>query len=382
MVGVKRPFIPATLPIAAIDWIALIPAIGAASIAIARYDGMLTLLPQEASLRQLLRTPLTMREAALSSRIEGTDVSIGEVLRSEAGDEPANEAVRQDVEEVVNYRLALEAAEEELKRRPFSLNLVRNIHKVLMTSVRGQNKAPGEFRRVQNYIGRSGAGIEEASFIPPSPEILLKALGEWEIYFHADERNVLVQLAVVHAQFEILHPFLDGNGRIGRILIPLFLHQKGLLKSPTFYLSEYLEEHRSEYIDRLAALHRQSDGWTQWCAFFLEAIKVQSERNVIRVESILKLRESLAVRLSSLTNSSYADVVLDAMFEKPIFNVHSLRERDGMPGRPMMTRLLAALVAGDVLRLVVKGAGRKGNVYSLHQLVRLCEAAPPKHKKV
>ena len=378
----KKPFIPPALPIEAIDWVALIPAIGKASVAIARYDGMLTLIPHEANLRQLLRTPLTMREATLSSRIEGTDVSIGEVLRSEAGDIPVNEAVRQDVEEVVNYRLALEAAEEELTRRPFSLNLVRNIHRVLMTSVRGHNKAPVEFRRVQNYIGRSGAGIEEASFIPPSPEILLKALGEWEIYFHADERNVLVQLAVVHAQFEILHPFLDGNGRIGRILIPLFLHQKGLLKSPTFYLSEYLEEHRSEYIARLAALHRESNGWTAWCAFFLEAIAVQSDRNVTRVESILKLREDLTLRVRSLTHSSYSDVVLDAMFEKPVFNVHSLRERDGMPGRPMMTRLLAALVAGGVLKLVVKGAGRKGNVYSLHQLVKLCEAAPPRQRKV
>jgi Fic family protein len=302
--------------------------------------------------------------------------------RSEAGDEPANEAVRQDVEEVVNYRHALEAAEEELTRRPFSLNLVRNIHKVLMTSVRGHNKAPGEFRRVQNYIGRPGAGIEEASFIPPSPELLLKALGEWEIYFHADERNVLVQLAIVHAQFEILHPFLDGNGRIGRILIPLFLHQKGLLKSPMFYLSEYLEEHRSEYISRLAALHHESDGWTQWCAFFLEAITVQSERNVKRVESILKLREGLTLRLRTLTNSSYSEVLLDAMFDRPIFNIQSMLHRDGMPGRPMMTRLLASLVAGDVLRLVVKGAGRKGNVYSLHQLVRLCEAAPSKRKKL
>jgi Fic family protein len=374
---VLQPFIPEKLPIANIDWASLIPLMSRASFAIARYDGMLTFLPNENALRNLLRTPLTMREATLSSRIEGTQVEVSEVLRSEAGEDPGDEAVRQDVEEVVNYRLALETAEREMVKRPFCLNLLLDVHRVLMTSVRGHNKAPGEFRRVQNYIGRPGATRAEAIFVPPSPDQMKRALGKWESYFHANEKNVLVQLAVVHAQFEILHPFLDGNGRIGRILIPLFLYSKGVLKSPTFYLSEYLEEHRSEYMRRLAALHMDKDGWTKWCAFFLEAVAVQSERNVERVAAILKLYEELRAAVRELTRSTFADVLVETMFETPIFQAGALLG-EGMPQRVMLMKMLGALVEGGVLEILSEGRGRRAAVYSLHSLVTLCETAPRK----
>ena len=372
-----KPAIPQNLPLEGLDWESLIPACGRANRALARFDGILTRLRNP----DLLKTPLTTREAVLSSKIEGTVVTVGEVFRFEAGDEPQQESKRLDIEEIVNYRAALRTAEDELQRRPFSLNLVLRLHKVLLNSVRGYNKAPGSFRRFQNHIGRPGSSIDEAEFVPPSPERLKQALSDWEKYYHSDEKDVLVQLAIIHAQFEFLHPFLDGNGRIGRILIPLFLYNKEILSSPTFYLSEYLEEHRDEYIERLRALGDKPEAWTSWCLFFLNALAIQAERNAAKVTAILELYDRLKMQLVESSNSKYAVPVLDAMFVQPIFHAGSLLAREAMPQRVVLMRLLGSMVEQKVLRILRSASGRRPAVYSLVELVLLCESKTTKRPR-
>ena len=369
-----QPAIPESLPIAHLDWELLIPAMGRANRAISEFSGLLRYLPDAS----LLMSPLAMREAVLSSRIEGTTATVTQVLRFEAGEEAAGEESRRDIEEVVNYRKTLRLAERELHKKPFCLNLLLTLHESLMTSVRGQNKAPGQFRRVQNYIGRHGAPIERAEFIPPSPPVMLSALGEWEKYYHHEDKDTIVQLAIIHAQFEFLHPFLDGNGRLGRILVPLFLFNKGILNTPTFYLSEYLDEHREEYVDRLRELSHSKEAWTRWCLFFLEAVTTQAQWNIDRVQRILHLQQKLRDRMFELTNSRFAIALLDAMFTQPIFQANALSSRKDMPSHVMVTRLLRKLVDDGTLKLLVTGSGRRPSVYSLHELVRLCESRPRK----
>jgi Fic family protein len=369
-----KPAIPEKLPITTLDWAKLIPVIGEANRSVARFDGLLTHMPYP----ELLRAPLLTREAVLSSKIEGTAATSSDVFRFEAGEDPEQPRIRLDVEEIVNYRLALKAAQKELKARPFSLNLLRKLHKVLMLSVRGHNKAPGDFRRFQNYIGRIGASMEEATFIPPSPDKLMAGLDNWERYYHADEKDALVQLALLHAQFEFLHPFLDGNGRIGRILIPVFLFDRKILSTPAFYLSEYLEENRDAYIGHLSELKRGGEAWDRWCVFFVRGISVQAQWNVHRVQSVLKLYERVKERMFAMTSSRAVLPLLDAMFAKPVFQVSAMLKVPGMLQRPQLIVLLDRLVQGKVLRVLTPARGRRGAMYSLHELVKLCDSRPGK----
>jgi Fic family protein len=223
-----KPAKPLPLPIKSIDWSSHIPALGRANRAIARYGAMLTRLPNP----DLLLSPLTVQEAVLSSRIEGTFATMSEVLQFDAGAEPEQESKRLDIEEINRYRQALQLAEQSLQRKPFGLNLLLDMHRTLLKSARGANKMPGAFRREQNYIGSRAGGVETIRFVPPVWESLPEALSNWETYYHEDAPDPIIQLALIHAQFEFLHPFLDGNGRIGRILIPLFLYERGLLPRP------------------------------------------------------------------------------------------------------------------------------------------------------
>jgi Fic family protein len=183
---------------------------------------------------ELLLSPLTTQEAVLSSKIEGTQATFGEVLQFEGGEEPEQESLRLDIQEILNYRTALKAAEVELRKRPFNLNLLLHLHRILLDSVRGRDKGRGRFREIQNWIGRPGSPIQEASYIPPDPAKLQPPLDNWEKYYHAGCPDLLVQLAIVHGQFEIIHPFIDGNGRLGRILIPLFLFERACCRARSF----------------------------------------------------------------------------------------------------------------------------------------------------
>ena len=363
-----KPAIARSLPIKQLRLESLIPLMGRANRAISGYNAMIHRLPAES----LLLAPLSTQEAVLSSRIEGTFATLTEVLQFEAGDEPERETKRHDIEEIINYREALKIAERELKRRPFCLNLILKLHKTLLTSVRGHNKLPGKFRRMQNHIGSRAGGVETIRFTPPAWETLDGSLRNWESYYHMEEPDPLVQLAVIHAQFEFLHPFLDGNGRLGRILIPIFMYEKELLSRPTFYLSAYLEEHREEYIERLHSLESK-DGWMRWCAFFLEGVSVQAERNSHRADEILALYEEQKRRFLARTRSQFAVPLLDAIFRQPIFRGTQLTLEGDQPSRPTLTNLLNDMVTEGALRVSRPGRGRTGQIYVMDDLIEIVE---------
>lgn len=206
--------------------------IGPANRALARYDGTLTAVPNPA----VLLPPLMAQEAVLSSRIEGTQATMADVMEYEAG-MPPETGRTEDIHEVLNYRRAMARAVDLMKELPLCQRVTKQAHAVLMEGVRGQGKAPGEYRKVPNWIGPPGVPMEEATYVPISAERLPGAMGRWERFIHESSRDTLVQLALLHAEFESLHPFLDGNGRLGRMLVPLFLFSQKLLQGPMFYIS-------------------------------------------------------------------------------------------------------------------------------------------------
>ncbi len=365
-----KPFVPEKLPISDIDWEPLIPLIGRANRSIALYDGILYGVPNP----EVLLSPLTVQEAVLSSRMEGTQATLGEVLRFEAGDEPEEQSRRLDIIEIINYRNALRHAEGTLATRPFNLNLLLELHSMLLDGDRGRNKARGQFRTTQNWIGAPGSPIEAADFVPVDPSNVKPYLASWESYYHQVEPDALVQLAVIHAQFEIIHPFLDGNGRLGRIMIPLFLFEKGLLSRPMFYLSAYLEEHRDEYVDRLRVIGQKPESWNRWIAFFLGAIDEQARANAEKARSIIDLYEQLKERVIPLTRSQFAVPVLDQIFQRPIFQSRQLDFGDEhSPSRQAVSRLLRAMRRDGILKVTREGRGRRGQVFVFAELVNLCE---------
>jgi Fic family protein len=237
--------------------------------------------------------------------------------------------------------------------------------------VRGEGRAPGEYRRIPNRNGPAGCSQEQARFIPIDADKLPEAMSAWERYLHADAPDRLVQLAVAHAEFEALHPFLDGNGRLGRMLVPLFLWQVGLIRRPMFYLSAYLEAHRDEYYERLLAISRDGD-WTGWCHFFLQAIKTQAEENHRKASAILTLYEDMKHKAVDLTHSQYAIHALDWIFERPIFKSSDFVASSGVPA-PTAKRILAVLRDAGVLRVLVEGSGRRPATLCFPELLNIAE---------
>lgn len=347
---------------------ALLPWIGRANRAIATLDGFFYGIPNP----NVLLSPITTQEAVLSSKIEGTQADFEDVLRFEAGEAPSEPSRREDIIEIMNYRQALRLSEKMLEERPFCLNTLLRLHDVLMDSVRGHNKGRGRFRTIQNWIGRPGSTLEEAAFVPPSPLVLKDHLNRWESYWHSDAPDPLVQLALIHAQFEILHPFIDGNGRLGRMVIPLFLFEKRILGRPCFYLSAFLEARRDEYIARLRDLGAPGS-WTRWCTFFLEGVVVQADAYTTKTRAIHDLYEQLKRRVLDLTHSQYAVPLLDYIFEHPIFRSSDIAKLDAMPSAPMVANLLGRLRTHGILHTVREGAGRRPHILALASLVNLCE---------
>ena len=355
-----------------LDWESLVPHVGRANRALARYDALLHAIPNA----RVLLSPLTTREAVLSSRIEGTQATMNEVLEYEAGAvsdrSPEKEA---DILEVLNYRRALRQAEQLLPGLPISGRLLRTVHETLMEGVRGRDKAPGEFRRIQNWIGPASSAIEEASFVPIPPETLADGMSTWERYVHqADAPDPMVQLAVAHAEFEALHPFLDGNGRIARLLIPLFLFDKGILSSPTFFMSAYLEANRDEYYERLRSVSRESD-WTGWARFFLEATVHQAESNEEKAKNILQLYADLKDQVVGMTHSQYGVRALDALFESPIFRSASFVDNVEIPTQTAR-RILKVFREGGLLQTLRPARGRQSGVFAFSKLLEIVEGRP------
>ena len=364
-----QPFIPQQLPIDEIDWKSLIPLIGRANRALAHYDGILSGIPNP----EVLLSPLTTQEAVLSSRIEGTLATLGEVYRFEAGDEPEEDSKRQDIGEILNYRKALRESERELQTRPFNLNLLLRLHSILLDSVRGRNMARGRFRSVQNWIGTPGTPVDQAVFVPPDPSHLVAHLGAWESYYHADEPDSLVQLAVIHAQFEILHPFMDGNGRLGRMLIPLFLFEKDILHRPTFYMSSWLEARREQYVAHLRPLGVEQGSWNRWTGFFLTGLEEQARANAGKARQILDLYQDLKQRVIDLTRSQYAVPLLDQLFTRPVFESGHLEFGERPPTRAAVASLLRTLREAEVIKPLRGASGRRPAIFAFADLINLCE---------
>ncbi len=357
-----QPYIPEELPLTQLDWASFVPLLGTANRQLARYDGLLQSIVNP----EVLLSPLRTQEAVLSSKIEGTQATLKDVLEYEAERKQPPERYG-DIMEVLNYRKALFTAKTRLESLPLSLRLVREIHATLMQGVRGEHKAPGEFRKIQNWIGAPGSTMESARFIPPAVQNMEKGLHNWEQYMHYEEKDPLVQLAIIHAQFEILHPFLDGNGRIGRILIPLFLNTKGIIREPVFYLSDYLETHRTDYYNALKEI-TDTQSWTNWIRFFLEAIISQAKKNNDQTRQIVNLYEEMKEKIVVATRSQYAVSCLDFIFNRPIFNSSAFYEESTIP-RPSSSRLLFALEKNKIIQCVEKGKGRRPSLYIFEELL-------------
>ena len=281
--------------------------------ALSRLDGVVTVLPNS----DLFIAMYVKKEALLSSQIEGTQASLEGVLRFEANLEPEEDI--NEVKEVINYIKALNYGIARLSELPISNRLIKEIHKILIQGNRGTSKIPGEFRKIQNWIGLPGAALSDAIFVPPPPEKVPELMSDLEKFIHQkDEIPPLFKIALIHAQFETIHPFLDGNGRVGRLLITFYLYCKKILSHPLLYLSVYLKKNRSRYYDLLMEI-REQDRWEEWLKFFLEGIKEVSEEALILAKEIIILKEKLLKTLFlNKISSIYAVEFLNLLFIKPI----------------------------------------------------------------
>lgn len=351
------------------DWSKLIPLIGPANAALARYDGTLSAIPNAA----VLLTPLTTQEAVLSSRIEGTQATMGEVLEYEAEgeSEDISSERKADINEVLNYRKAMWYALDLLKKLPLCQRVIKEAHRVLLESVRGYGKSPGEYRKVPNWLGPPGCSIEEARYVPISVDKLTKGMDAWEQYIHQDALDRLVQLAIIHAEFEALHPFLDGNGRLGRMCVPLFMFKIGLIQSPMFYISAFFESNREEYYERLLNISRNNN-WTSWCEFFLRAVIAQALENQKKTMEILNLYEAKKSQIIELTHSQYAIHALDFIFIHPIFKSSDFTNFQDIPN-PTAKRILSILRENSILNTLREARGRRPAFYSFPELLYITE---------
>lgn len=352
-----------------INWANLIPLIGPANAAVARYDGLLSAIPNP----RVLLSPLMTQEAVLSSRIEGTQTTVGEVLEFEAegNKKDISEQKCGDIEEVLNYRKAMYRAEELLQELPFCQRVIKEVHAVLLDGVRGHGKAPGEYRRIPNWIGHHGCTIEDARYIPIAANDLPEAMAQWERYIHEDALDHLVQLAILHAEFESLHPFLDGNGRLGRMLVPLFMAKQGLLSEPVFYISSFFEQNRNEYYDRLLAVSRDRD-WTQWISFFLRAVTNQARENQTKTQAIRDLYDETTRRISTLSRSQYSVYAAEFLFSRPVFLASDFYHAPNMTpasGR----RMLTILQENDFFRVLRPASGRSPAILAYRELLNITE---------
>jgi Fic family protein len=363
-----KPYEPTSLPLPTetLDLRRLITPAGAANAELGRYDGLLQGIVNPA----IMLSPLTVEEAVLSSRLEGTQATVDDVYEHEAGIEKDAEK-KHDVQEVINYRTALRLAQEHLQEYPITLSFVLGLHKLLLSSVRGKDKSPGSFREVQNWIGFQGTPIEDAFFIPPSPLRLQDHMENWLNYLETEDIDVLLQAAVMHAQFEMLHPFKDGNGRIGRLLIPLFLYQKKRLSQPMFYLSAYLERHRDEYYGHLGAISQKGD-WNGWILFFLQAITEQAKSNIEKVNHIRELYEQMKQKIQEITHSQYSVHVLDQIFNRPMFKTTDFVKEIGIQKATAMS-ILRQLKKGGILNEFRPGCGRRPAILAFPDLLNVAE---------
>jgi Fic family protein len=298
--------------------------------AIGRLDGVASLLPNP----DLFVAMYVRKEALLSSQIEGIDSTLDEVIRFEEGEQPSENRRLLDTAEVVNYVRAQNYGIKRLATLPLSLRLIREIHAELMRGVRGDGKAPGEFRLTQNWIGARGANLANATFVPPPVPEMNEALNNFEKFLHERRERtdrthypVVVECAIVHAQFETIHPFLDGNGRLGRLLIALLLHERGVLSRPLLYISLYLRRNRLEYYDRLTAVRKNGD-WEGWTKFFLRGVEETALEAIETAKKVIAFREQ-GVRAASALGSNELKL-LEFLFSHPLTDIQTAQKELGV----------------------------------------------------
>lgn len=358
-----QPFPPSDLTLESV-----IALVGRANACLSRYDGLLESLVNPG----VLLSPLLMKEAELSSRIEGTIATANEVYQQQAGEEfdPEKKA---DIQEILNYRNTLRAAEQTLREQPVSLHLIRQMHEILMQGVRGETKNPGRFRNTQNWIGPRGCTLEEATYVPPSPVILDELLEQFIVFINVrdDALDPIIQTALVHAQFELIHPFDDGNGRIGRLLIPLFLMKRGCLVSPSLYISRYLEADRETYYTKLGRISSAGD-WLGWIQYFLTVLVDQAENNLKLVRQIIGLYENKKREISELLHSDQGIYILDMLFDSPVFRANELHERLNIQ-RQRAAQYIRTLKNAGVITELRPASGRRPALLLFQDLLRITD---------
>ncbi len=358
-----RAFHPDPLP-PALNWSPeLASALADASWLVGRLAGEGKRLPNP----HLLIRPFISREAVLSSRIEGTLATLGELLAAEAG--AAVERSPDDLREVANYVTALEYGIERLKTLPLSLRLVRELHERLMAGVRGSHATPGDFRRSQNWIGKPGATLNQASYVPPPPDALGEHLSNWERFLHDRTQPPLVHVALMHYQFEAIHPFLDGNGRVGRLLITLLLCERNILPAPLLYLSAFFEATRADYYDGLRQVTQRAD-WETWVRYFLNGVARQSEDALSRAERINQLLEGWRIALAGQPNTGSALRLLDLLGANPFLTPRGAEKKLGIAYNTVM-RALGQLQAQGVV--TAASEARRGRVFCARALLDILE---------
>jgi len=355
-------FVPHPLP-PNLEWDnSLVSQVSSADLALGTLSGLGETLPNP----HLLIYPFIRREAVLSSRIEGTQSSLSDLLLFEA----TRVEKQRDVREVQNYVRAVEYGLKRLDDLPLSLRLIRELHGILMEGVRGEHAIPGEFRQSQNWIGPPWCSLSEATFVPPPALEMQQALDQLEKFLHADiDLPPLVQVALIHYQFETIHPFLDGNGRIGRSLIILFLCQQGILTKPLLYLSAFFERHRREYYERLLEVRQKGD-WRQWIEFFLRAVTEQSGDAVRRSRRLLDLHQNYRQASLEKHMSPTTGRLIELIFMRPVLNVKLVQEllRVTFPAAQKAIRILQE---ENILEEVT--GSKRSKAYAAREILKILE---------
>lgn len=364
-----QPFLPSLLPLSATedDWGAYGNNPGLASAMLGRFSGMM-----EASAKaDLFWLMWMLRESQYSNEIEGTVTTLDEVLENNAGLQIPIER-KEDVQEVLNYRATMLLGAEMLAEgTALSLFLVRTLHGRLLQGTRGADKSPGAWRSVQVHIGKRGTPLTAASYVPPAPEHVPGLLENWIAFIRRTDIDPIIQAAVMHAQFEMIHPFVDGNGRMGRLLISLFLTEKGLLSKPCFYMSAYLQEHREEYYAALGEISR-TRCWEHWIRFFITAILERSRANIDTLREMTALYEDCKKRLHDCTSSGYAISILDYAFENPVFTIPGMAKTLHVTV-PALSHLMQKLQRADFFQCVRKGSGRQAALWSFGRMMEILQ---------
>jgi Fic family protein len=364
--GGYRAFLPALLPPEppiVLD-AALLGLLSEADRALGRLDGSIATLPNP----DLFVSMYVRREAVLSSQIEGTQSTLQDLLAAEADVLTASQP--RDVGEVVNYVRAMNHGLRRLDELPVSVRLIREIHRLLLTGVRGSERTPGELRTSQNWIGPAGSSLMDATYVPPPAHEVPDALAALERFIHhEDEAPILIKIGLAHAQFEMIHPFLDGNGRVGRLLISLLLCERGVLTKPVLYLSHYLMRHRAEYYERLQAI-RDSGDWEGWLLFFIRGVAEVGREASETARRILLLREEHRRTITDHfgRTSSNGLRVLERLYERPIIAVEDVRAQTGT-AFPAANALVQRLI--DVGILTEMTGQRRNRRFRYNAYIRL-----------